>query len=96
LVLELAACVVEAKKEVSNAASQALDAVGATVTNPETRKLMPFILAAIKEPGVFFSLTRARTVSLIKTLRTLVDAATDRCLEELMDATFVNSLGATR
>jgi len=73
LVLLMAACVVDSKKEVALAAASALDAVGATVSNPETRKLMPHILAAIKQP----------------------DTATDKCLEELMDATFVNSLGAT-
>lgn len=73
IVLVMAACVVEAKKEVAVKASVGLDAIGNTVTNPETKKLMPFILDAIKRP----------------------DAGTDKCLSELMDATFVNSLNAT-
>lgn len=73
VVPELASCVVEAKKEVSVKASLALDTVGNSVTNPETKRLMPFILDAIKRP----------------------DEGTDRCLTELMDATFVNSLNAT-
>ncbi|KAH9253589.1 hypothetical protein BASA81_008425 [Batrachochytrium salamandrivorans] len=73
IVLSLAAGVVEIKKEVSLKASLALDAVGNSVTNPETKKLMPFLLDAIKKP----------------------DEGTDRCLSELMDATFVNSLNST-
>lgn len=73
IVLALAAGVVEIKKEVSSKASVALDAVGDSVTNPETKKLMPFLLSAIKKP----------------------DEGTDRCLSELMDATFVNSLNST-
>lgn len=73
IVLSLAAGVVEIKKEVSLKAGLALDAVGNSVTNPETKKLMPFLLDAIKKP----------------------DEGTDRCLSELMDATFVNALNST-
>lgn len=44
-------CVMDSKKEVEGAASMLLDSLAAIVTNPETIKLMPFLLKALKNPS---------------------------------------------
>lgn len=43
-------CVRDSKKQVGDAACDCLDMVGGMVSNPETMKLLPWLLAALKDP----------------------------------------------